>query len=131
MGNKISSEDNFTYLFVALIFLLFSISAVEQFAGGAGQRLVSAATVVSLVVSVWSVRERKTWFRAGLGYALLLLGVVVIGIYLKTKYSRFHHSITPGNGFFITGCFLVHVRCFLLDITKGCFYNEVAAGTDT
>ena len=85
MGNKISSEDNFTYLFVALIFLLFSIAAVEQFADGAGQRLVSAATVVSLLVSVWSVRERKTWFRAGLGYALLLLAIVVTGVLFNRK----------------------------------------------
>jgi len=78
MSKKISAEDNFNYLLLALILLLFSIAAIEQFAGGTGQRLVSAATIVSLIISVWSVRKQKVWFRTGMGFAFLVLIVVLV-----------------------------------------------------
>jgi len=80
MVKKISTEDNFNFLLIALIFLLFSIAAVEQFAGGAGQRLVIAATVVTLIIAVWSIRAQKALFRTGLGFAGALLIVMVVGL---------------------------------------------------
>lgn len=79
MGKKISTEDNFNFLFYALIFLLFSVAAVEQFASGVGQRLIVAATVITLILSVWSIRQKKIWFRTGLGITILLLIVVTVG----------------------------------------------------
>jgi hypothetical protein len=83
MVKKITTEDNFNYLLFALVFLLFSIAAVEQFAGGAGQHLVIAATVVTLVTAVWSIREQARWFRTGLGFTGFLIAIVVIGTFFN------------------------------------------------
>lgn len=80
MTKKISTEDNFNFLFFALIFLLFSIAAVEQFADGTGQRFTVAATVVTLVLAIWSIRKKKAWFHTGLGFVAMLLVVVIVGL---------------------------------------------------
>ena len=79
MMNRISTEDNFNFLFYALIFLLFSIAAVEQFASGVGQHFIVAVTVITLVISVLSIRQQKVWFRTGLGITFSLLLVIVVG----------------------------------------------------
>ncbi len=79
MPKKISTQDNFNFLFLALIFLLFSIAAIEQFASGVGQRFIVAATLITLFVSVWSIRQEKIWFRTGLGLTLSLFLVVLAG----------------------------------------------------
>jgi len=79
MVKKISTDDNFNFLLVALLFLLFSIAAVKQFADGAGQQLVLAATVVTLFISVWSIRQQKAWFRTGVGIIALFLIITAVG----------------------------------------------------
>jgi len=81
MGKQISTEDNFNFLLLALILLLFSIAAVEQLASGVGQRFIVAATVITLLISVWSIRQQKVWFRTGLGITFLLFVVVLVGIF--------------------------------------------------
>ncbi len=83
MTKKISTEDNFNFLLIALIFLLFSIALVEQFAGGAGQNLVIAATIVTLVIAVWSIRNQARWFRTGLGFLVFLIGVALFGVFFQ------------------------------------------------
>ena len=52
MDNTSSSEDKFCHMLFALIFLLFSLAVVEQFAGDAGQYLVVSATVIALGIIV-------------------------------------------------------------------------------
>ncbi len=80
MGKKISTEDNFNFLFYSLIFLLFSIAAVEQFASGVGQKLIVVATIITLTISVLSLRQQKLWFRTGIGVTIFMLLVVAAGL---------------------------------------------------
>lgn len=81
MPKKISTDDNFNFLLYALLFLLFSIAAVEQFANNAGQHLVLAATVVTLFISVWSIRKQAAWFRTGVGVIIFFLLVATISTF--------------------------------------------------
>lgn len=64
---KASSKDNFMYLLLALISLLFGIALVDQVFVGEGQHFMMAITVVTLMLGVWSIRYEKHWFRSGLG----------------------------------------------------------------
>ena len=76
MRQKISEKDNFTYLLIGLIFLLFSGSFVDQFMSGEGQDFVLLATIITMLISIWSVRSEHYLFNTGLG---LLIATAVIG----------------------------------------------------
>ncbi|RKZ98308.1 MAG: two pore domain potassium channel family protein [Gammaproteobacteria bacterium] len=77
MKKKISEKDNFTYLLVSLIFLLFSSACVDEFMSdsGLGQYFVIALTLISMSIAVWSIRSSRYAFNTGLG---LVVGIIVI-----------------------------------------------------
>jgi len=74
MPKKISPKNNFAYLTVALLLLLITSALVDQFAKGIGRELITAATLVSLAVGIWSIRSERHWFTSGLGF----LGAVIL-----------------------------------------------------
>jgi len=77
MKKKITKNDNFSYLLISLIFLLFSSACVDQFLSGRGQGFVIIATILTMVLAIWSVRSTNYLFNTGLG---LLIGYVIISI---------------------------------------------------
>jgi len=78
MKQKITEKDNFTYLLVSLIFLLFSSACVDQFIiSGNGQSFVIAATILTMIAGIWSVRSTHYLFNTGLG---LVVATVVISL---------------------------------------------------
>lgn len=77
----VTEKDNFSYLLIGLIFLLFSSACVEQFFARTllGQALVLALTVVTMSIGVWSVQSSRFAFKSGLGlvFATLLISTGV------------------------------------------------------
>lgn len=63
---KVTEKDNFSYLLIAIIFLLFSSACVEQFFARTliGQSLVLALTVISMSIGVWSIRSNRFAFKS-------------------------------------------------------------------
>lgn len=76
---NVTPKDNFTFLLVSLIFLLFSSACVEQFFSRTllGQSLVLGLTVISMSIGVWSIKSNRFAFKSGLG---LLLATIVISM---------------------------------------------------
>ena len=77
MPHTITTENNFVYLTLALLILLFSSAVVEQYAGGYGQGLITASTVLMLIIGIFSIRSERRWFHTGLGF---VAAIVVIAI---------------------------------------------------
>lgn len=77
---KISEKDNFSYLLISLIFLLFSSACIDQFMSGYGQSLVVAATILTMMLGIWSIKSKKHVFTTGIG---LLITTVVISIFVE------------------------------------------------
>jgi len=117
MTKKISTEDNFNFLLLALVFLLFSISVVEQFAAGVGHRFIVAATVITLVISVWSIRQQKIWFRTGIGITLLLFIVVGLGVIFEAAKLDIVHLLVMLGFFILTTIIAGKQVLFTGDIT--------------
>lgn len=88
-----TQQDNFIFLAVALILLLFAISAAELFSTGLAQRLVIAATVVSLAISVLSIKQKRRWFHTGIGFTLAIISVAVAGIFVEMAGLRVLHLL--------------------------------------
>ena len=76
MALKPSERDNFIYLTVALLVLLFLLAIAAEFSATISQQMVRGAILLTLVVSMGSVRLHRKLFSAGVGFigALLLLG---------------------------------------------------------
>jgi len=79
----ISTDNNFIYLAFALTFLLFTGALVDQFASSFGQRLVQAATVLTLGISILSLKNTKFQYRTGMGLVVALIVVVLAGAILE------------------------------------------------
>ena len=77
MKAKISETDNFTYLLVSLTFLLFSSACVDQFMSGEGQGYVVAATIITMIIGIWSIRSTHYLFNTGLG---LVIATIIISL---------------------------------------------------
>ena len=77
----ITEKDNFSYLLVSLIFLLFSSACVEQFFSRTlfGQSLVLFLTAISMSIGVWSIQSSRLAFRSSLWlvFATVLISSLV------------------------------------------------------
>jgi len=118
MGKQISTEDNFNFLLLALILLLFSIAAVEQLASGVGQRFIVAATVITLLISVWSIRQQKVWFRTGLGITFLLFVVVLVGLFFDIAELNILHLMLMLGFYVFTAIIAAKQVLFTGEITS-------------
>lgn len=90
---QFSDQDNFIYLAFALVFLLFAVSVADLFARGIAQRLVVAATVVTLGVSVFSIKSKRFWFNTGLGFTFAILVVALLGIFAELAGLQYFHLL--------------------------------------
>lgn len=66
LPKKSAEKDNFTYLLIALIFLLFSSAFVDQFFARSflGQLLVLVMTVMTMAIAVLSTRSSRFAFKS-------------------------------------------------------------------
>jgi len=91
MDKNISREDNFNYLTIALVLLLFINAIIEQFLDGAGQHFVTASLIVVLAVGVWSMRAERRSYTIGVGLVLAVVIVSVLSlVFDRTGLSELH-----------------------------------------
>ena len=78
----ISTKNNFSYLTIMLVFLLFASAIVEEVFGELGQRAVQSATILTLIIGIWTLKSSATWFRSKFGFVLALVAILFINIIL-------------------------------------------------
>lgn len=96
----ISEQNNFIFLLLALVFFLLLGAIVEQMQTNMGQLVVTSSTVVMLALGVWSFKETRHWFWAGIGILVAIVVVVVIGMILESAGLHYVHLLLM-LGFFI------------------------------
>ncbi len=77
MPSKMTTENNFIYLTLALLLLLFSSAVVEQYAAGYGQGLITASTVLTLIIGIFSIRSERRWFHTGVGFTTAIVLIAI------------------------------------------------------
>jgi len=82
MIKPISSKNNFSYLTVMLVILLFASASVDQLFDTFGQRMVQVMTILTLIIGIWSMKSNYRWFRGKLHTALTLIMILIINIVL-------------------------------------------------
>jgi len=78
MTPVITQRDNFTWLLLALIFLLFSGAVFAQFDLELGQRLVNFSLAVTLLIAVWSMEQKqRRWINLKIGMSLVITSLMI------------------------------------------------------
>ncbi len=72
------SQNNFTYLFFSLIFLLFGVSLMDIRTSEWSEEILNALTIITLLVSVNSLKTDNNWRRSV--YDLAIFFVLMIAL---------------------------------------------------
>ena len=87
----ISKENNFTYLAVGLVLMLFVGALMEYVPGDAGPRIIQGVTVAALLIGAWGIRGSRSRFITNIVFVLVMLLVIVGGAVLdKAGFSYTH-----------------------------------------
>lgn len=71
---KVSKDDNFYFLFFALLGLLFSSAVVQQLFEE-GQKMILAFIIICLAFSIVGVNRKQTFYRSWYGFLLSLAAI--------------------------------------------------------
>ena len=102
MKRRVTREDNFAYLTVALILLLFSGAVLDQLELDVGDRLLEAATVLTLAIGVWSIRSERRLFYSGMGLAGAVALIVLTSLLLEAARLHLVHLLVMLAYFVLT-----------------------------
>lgn len=79
----VSEKNNFVYLTVGIVLLLFTAAMTDQFSGMVGHHLVQAFSVINIAMGIYGFKSSHLFFRTGIGLVLAVLAVVLIGIVME------------------------------------------------
>ena len=104
LRKNITAKDNFSYLFVSLVFLFFSSAIIDQFFKHQlfAHSLLIIVTILSMAIGVWSIKSSHFAFKTTIG--LILAGAIIAGaLYLLERSDlQFIHLFLMLLFFFIT-----------------------------
>ncbi len=91
--NPVSEKNNFLYLTIGIVLLLFVGAISDQFSGLVGHQLVQAFSVINIVVGTYGFKSTEKWFHTGIGIAVSVIAVVVIGVVLELLHLYYLHLL--------------------------------------
>ncbi len=90
---KISHENNFAYLFFALIIFLFSSALMAQFHTEASNELYAVTTILMFLVSMKSLNIEKTWKRLIYVFVVFFIFFLIAGSFFDSEYYIYLHLL--------------------------------------
>ncbi len=91
--NPVSEKNNFLYLTIGIVLLLFVGAISDQFSGLVGHQLVQAFSVINIVVGTYGFKSTEKWFHTGIGIVVSVIAVVVIGVVLELLHLYYLHLL--------------------------------------
>ena len=89
----VSEKNNFLYLTVGIIVLLFVGAISDQFEDMIGHQLVQAFSVINIVVGIYGFKSEGMLFHSKLGIVIAIISVVAIGVILELLHLYYLHLI--------------------------------------
>lgn len=88
---RVSEKNNFMYLTVGIILLLFVGALVDQFPGPFGYHLVQAFSVINIVIGLFGIKASGSWLFSRTGIIVLSAAAIVIGVVLDVLELYYVH----------------------------------------
>ncbi len=91
--NVVSEKNNFLYLTVGIVLLLFVGAISDQFSGIIGHQLVQAFSIINIVIGIYGFKSKKMWFHSTFGITVSISIVVITGVILELLQLYYLHLI--------------------------------------
>lgn len=111
---QISEKNNFIFLTVGLVLLLFIGSVLEYIPGDYGPSIVQAATISFLMITAWGQKGQHNKFVINIAFILVMMMIVVAGRVLDMAGFNYAH--------------LILLLCFFIWMTKLLLYQVLFTG---
>jgi voltage-gated potassium channel len=79
----LSQENNFLYLTIGIVLLLFVGAMSEQLEAPAAHQLIQAFSAINIIVGLYGFRAKNMWFHSKFGLVLMIIGIIVIGLLVE------------------------------------------------
>lgn len=89
----VSEKNNFLYLTVGIVLLLFVGALVDQFPGALGQHLVQAFSVINIAIGLYGFKSTESWLFTRTGIIILSIFAIVIGVVLEVLQLYYIHLL--------------------------------------
>lgn len=96
----VSEKNNFVYLTVGIVLLLFVAAMVDQFPGLLGHQLVQSFSVINVAIGIYGFKSSSAFFRTGIGLVLAAIVILVLGVLMEELKLYYLHL-------FILFCFYI------------------------
>jgi len=89
----VSEKNNFLYLTVGIVLLLFVGAISDQFEGVVGHQLVQAFSVINVLIGIYGFKTPHMWFHTPIGIVVSVVVVVVFGVGLELLQLYYSHLV--------------------------------------
>lgn len=89
----VSEKNNFLYLTVGIVVLLFVGAIADQFDGIVGHQMVQAFSVINIAIGIYGFKTPNMWFQTPLGIFVSVVVLLVIGVGLELLQLYYLHLL--------------------------------------
>ena len=89
----VSEKNNFYYLTIGMVLLLFVSAMVDQFPGLLGHQFIQAFSVINIATGLYGFKSESTFLRKGLGLAIVIVFIVAIGAIMEWLQLYYIHLL--------------------------------------
>ena len=89
----VSEKNNFLYLTVGIVLLLFVGAISDQFSGLIGHQMIQAFSVINILVGIYGFKTPHMWLHSPLGIVVSVVVVVIIGVGMELLQLYYLHLL--------------------------------------
>lgn len=93
MIELVSEKNNFFYLTIGMVLLLFVSAMVDQFPGVLGHQFVQAFSVFNIAIGLYGFKSESTFFRTTPGLLIIVVAIVTIGAIMEYLQLYYIHLL--------------------------------------
>ena len=87
----VSEKNNFLYLTVGIVLLLFVGAISDQFSGLIGHQMIQAFSVINILVGIYGFKTAHMWFHSPIGIFVSVVVLAIIGVGLELLQLYYLH----------------------------------------
>lgn len=89
----VSEKNNFLYLTVGVVLLLFVGAISDQFSGLIGHQMIQAFSVINIMIGIYGFKTASTWFHSPIGIFVSVVVLAIVGFGLELLQLYYLHLL--------------------------------------
>lgn len=89
----VSEKNNFLYLTIGIVLLLFVAAISDQFPGLIGHQMIQACSVLNILIGIYGFKTPHMWFHSLIGIFVSVVVLAIIGVGLELLQLYYLHLL--------------------------------------